>query len=244
MKEFMKASLITLFAAVVTASPLAKADHPSVHGMVLFGDKNLYVSHLPMFHAPHDYQVILEVEMRKDKLTDVMKAYAQAKSDGKTLFTLEPQVMDLTQIMSGEKTSFLANLYQGHFEKDGVKLGPVNIFVKKQILSAKLDPNAAESQQYVLFGKEGEYFAAHVIKGKPSFDSIASISAPFSIPLSHCRTRVCTDTFPVTIPDSKLPLTTYETSTQELKAGDQVGSLSAIADVLGSVYFEQNELSH
>lgn len=240
----MKTILIILFAALVTAAPMAQADHPSVHGMVLFGDKNLYVSHLPMFHAPHDYQVLLEVEMRQDKLGEVMKAFAQAKSDGKTLFTLEPQLMDLTQIISGEKTSFLANLYQGHFEKDGVKLGPVNIFVKKQILSAKLDPNAAANPQYILFGKEGEYFAAHVIKGKPSFDSIVSISAPYSLALSHCRTRVCNDTFPVKIPDSKLPVTTYEASTQELKAGDQIGSLGAIADVLGSLYFEQNELSH
>jgi hypothetical protein len=32
-----------------------------VHGMLLFGADTLYLSHLPMFMRPHNYQVILEV---------------------------------------------------------------------------------------------------------------------------------------------------------------------------------------
>jgi hypothetical protein len=35
-----------------------------VHGMALFGGKDaLFASHLPMFHAPHNQQVILQIEI-------------------------------------------------------------------------------------------------------------------------------------------------------------------------------------
>lgn len=37
-------------------------DKPSVHGMTLMGTELIYASHLPMFHTPHDYQIIFGTE--------------------------------------------------------------------------------------------------------------------------------------------------------------------------------------
>jgi hypothetical protein len=57
----MKPLLLSL---AFLAAASARADAPAVHGMVLFGGKQAaYVSHLPMFHAPHDRQLILKVAL-------------------------------------------------------------------------------------------------------------------------------------------------------------------------------------
>jgi hypothetical protein len=42
-------------------------EHPAVHGMLVVGEGQLFLSHLPMFHAPHDYQIIMEVRLRGDE---------------------------------------------------------------------------------------------------------------------------------------------------------------------------------
>ncbi|MBR1366611.1 MULTISPECIES: hypothetical protein [Bradyrhizobium] len=39
------------------------AEHPSVHGMLMVGEARVLMSHLPMFHAPHDQQIILETTL-------------------------------------------------------------------------------------------------------------------------------------------------------------------------------------
>mgnify|MGYP003693773227 CR=1 FL=1 len=36
------------------------------HGMLLFGDETLYLSHLPMFMSPHNFQVILAVTLNDE----------------------------------------------------------------------------------------------------------------------------------------------------------------------------------
>jgi hypothetical protein len=65
------------------------------HGMALFGGKEgLYASHLPMFHAPHDYQVIL-VHVA-DPATD---AALRKRLDGKTaLWTIAPEKFELSRL--------------------------------------------------------------------------------------------------------------------------------------------------
>ena len=39
-------------------------DPPAIHGMLMVGTQTIFLSHLPMFHRPHDYQVILEVGLQ------------------------------------------------------------------------------------------------------------------------------------------------------------------------------------
>jgi hypothetical protein len=38
-------------------------EHPAVHGMLMVGEARVLMSHLPMFHAPHDQQIILETSL-------------------------------------------------------------------------------------------------------------------------------------------------------------------------------------
>ena len=62
---------ILLITALLGGAFNAQADRPSVHGMLLFGKENLYASHLPMFHAPHDYQVIFKLNLSSNTGTVV-----------------------------------------------------------------------------------------------------------------------------------------------------------------------------
>ncbi|MFN7729484.1 MAG: hypothetical protein ACK5P7_10045 [Bdellovibrio sp.] len=243
----MKALLIMITSLLLLA-PSAQADKPAVHGMVLFGDKINYVSHLPMFHAPHDYQVILQVRLSQKTRCGglTLQNFEAAKAQGQTEFTLAPEPMDLTKIISGEKTSFQANLYQGHFEKNGKDLGRLTVEILKTIVSNKLDPEQAEQNQYVLFGEKSEYFAAHLINGKPSFDSILSVSKPYKLQFPHCRTRVCADPLPIAIGDANLPQTVFTSPfpQNQPSMGEQIGSFGVMADVIKIIYFEEQELAH
>jgi hypothetical protein len=55
-------------------------ESPAFHGMVLFGELTAYLSHLPMFMSPHDYQAIFEVTLAKEG-TDLLAAYVQDRRE-------------------------------------------------------------------------------------------------------------------------------------------------------------------
>ena len=90
---------------------------PSTHGMLLFGNKVTYASHLPMFHKPHNYQLIMKLSLSEAEGGSALTAYQQEKDSGETFFTIMPEAMDLTKVIDKSKTSFQALLFKGHFER-------------------------------------------------------------------------------------------------------------------------------
>jgi hypothetical protein len=153
----------------------AQADVPSTHGMLVFGKDKIYVSHLPMFHAPHDYQLIAELELPPAAL-DAYRA-SLAAHPGELIYTLVPERLDLTELVA-RPHAFHAELYRGHFERGGtviaagltVKLG--NLLAWKKFVPGEKKPADAS---YLLFGKDGEAFLAHRITDRPNFDQILSV---------------------------------------------------------------------
>jgi hypothetical protein len=250
----MKVLASFLFSILLTGAA-ARADIPSTHGMVVFGGATAtYASHLPMFHAPHDYQLLLKIALKGVPGSQALDAYAVAKYAGKTLFTLEPQIMDLEKIMSGTKTEFIAAIYEGHFERGGQNLGNLKVQIEKIVFSSKLNSHTPpqQNEKYFVFGEKGAYFAAHIIQGKPSFDAILEVSQPYEIYLPYCRTRVCAEPTKTVIPDEKLPLALVGPgdvqSLQVPASGDlalQLGDLfGGITDVMNVLYVEEGDLSH
>lgn len=225
-------STLSLFVstAALLISSLAQADPPSVHGMLLFGNQSDYASHLPMFHSPHDYQLILKLKLTDAPGAGVLATYRSHQARGETLFTIEPEVMDLTQVINGDKKTFRAQLYLGHFERGGKPIGKIQVGVEKIVFSSKLKPSspATRFHEHLLFGQDGEYFVAHLIQGKPSFDLIASASRP-------------------SLPDSALPATLRTLSTDGIPhegsalQGSSGQTMSTVQKVL---YLEEAELSH
>jgi hypothetical protein len=61
------------------------ADTPATHGMLLFGTKDIWLSHLPMFHKPHDYQVIMSVTLQKNG-QDLHAAYLADREQSKAVY--------------------------------------------------------------------------------------------------------------------------------------------------------------
>ena len=237
---------LTLF-----ASAMVRADIPAVHGMLLFGKNATYASHLPMFHSPHDYQLIMKLSLEDLPRSQTLSHYETWKEKGQTLFTLVPEIVDLTQIINGGKTTLNASIYKGHFENGGENLGPVKIHIQKLIYSSKLDGTQVPEnlENYFVFGEAGEYFAAHLIQSKPSFDAIINVSQAYELKIPFCRTRVCDEPSKTLIDDGQLPITVggpKSGSSFSLPiAGEQLGDLGGpIVDVLNIVYLEEAELAH
>ena len=234
-------NLITLCLALTGLQ--AKADPIANHGMFLLGKKNTYVSHLPMFHAPHDYQVILKVSLKPLDST-TLPAYKKLQEQGETFFTLLPEPFDLSLIEKGNLTTFKADLYQGHFEQNGKVLGTVQVQIEKQIFFKKLAPSTPAASNYLIFGEQGEYFAAHLIETKPSHDTLLSVSGPVSLSFPHCRSMNCGEATSVPISDGNLPLTIPSFLSDDPKEGSVLGGLQEpTVHVLKVLYHEENDLS-
>jgi hypothetical protein len=62
-------------------------DH-GVHGMLLFGEESLYLSHLPMFMTIHDHQVILEVTLAHGEKDTHATYRADRQDTGELVYTL------------------------------------------------------------------------------------------------------------------------------------------------------------
>jgi hypothetical protein len=155
-------------------------DPPAVHGMLLFGTENLYASHLPMFHSPHNYQVILVLAIPDS----AWQVYLQNKKDfTETVYTLEPEKFVLPEQIQSF-APFKAHIYRGHFERGGTQIIE-NVWVKiKSILYfRKFDPleKSPENYQFFIVGEEKELFAVHYISERPDFDQI------FSIQFAHSK---------------------------------------------------------
>jgi hypothetical protein len=167
----------------------AYADDPSLylddpkgfHGMLLFGSgDDFYISHLPMWMKPHDYQMIAKVkiedEYTKRKIDDL-------KEKGQSLFSVEPsELFVLPKLALGQIESFKSKVYRGHFERDGIAIGEAEITFESLVFFKKL--NKAEKspppnkQKYILFGDSNKQFLIHMAHGYPEIDEILEIT-PF-----------------------------------------------------------------
>jgi hypothetical protein len=157
----------------------APAVRMGTHGMVLFGrGEKLYASHIPMFHPPHDVQLLLQVELEG--------ALAQRDFAG-GLYTLEPERFDLSALMSGQLMQFRATLYQGNFEGGGKVLGrEVRVRVRRVLHASALKadaPSAPHPRYLVLGGGQKDAFLVHALSRAPDFDQVLRVR--FDKPLSE-----------------------------------------------------------
>ena len=69
-----------------------KDDGPAfgLHGMLIVGEEAIFVSHLPMWLAPHNFQVILEVTFRGPDQPQA-SYIDDRKTTGTRLYTLNPR---------------------------------------------------------------------------------------------------------------------------------------------------------
>jgi hypothetical protein len=150
-----------------------------VHGMLLFGDNVLYLSHLAMFQHPHNFQVILQVEF-DEMASDALRVDRNGKN---SLYTFEPVEFHITELdPSGDgpaRTSVEGVIYRGHFERDGQPIisGAV-AKVRHVVYFKELDVQAghADNQDlvYLCFGSVEQLHLAHLITARPDFDHVVA----------------------------------------------------------------------
>jgi len=158
------------------------ADPPATHGMLLFGENSIYLSHLPMFSmAVHRYQVILEVTLTKAG-GDAQASYVQdrRRHPSTRIYTFEPERFVLPDLdpTNSKISSFKGTIFRGHFERGGQSINEnVVANVTRVVHFRKFDSQAAGLPQleYFLFGKGPDLFLAHLITKPPDFDQVISV---------------------------------------------------------------------
>lgn len=156
------------------------ADAPSVHGMLVFGSDKIWLSHLPMFHKPHDYQVILQVILKKNG-QDLKPLYLvdQAQSSA-PYYTFVPKKFSMTHLIAGHLMQIEGTLVRGHFERGGVPIAAgVTAEIVEVPVAEKFQPGAVKpaTAQYYMLGEDNDIFLAHKIVAKPAeFDQVIKIT--------------------------------------------------------------------
>lgn len=178
-------------------SPATLEDAPNTHNMLVFGDKKIYLSHLPMFDgmtedktnyiSPHRYQVILEASFNRG-VQNLQNIYTndRRKNASVRIYTLNPEDFVLPRLASGSPQSplltvFKAKVFRGHLEKGGgvVRgLNDVDVKISRVVHFRKFNPQASkpEKLKYLLFGSSQESFLAHYISKPPDFDQVLSVT--------------------------------------------------------------------
>lgn len=153
------------------------------HNMVAFGRDTVFLSHLPMFMAPHDAQVLLEVALEKggDSLTEVWSR-ERADHPDERLYTMMPEKFALSTLYATdppERGSFRAEFFRGHLERGGEpipELSDVDVRITDIVYARRFDKRGRPDElTYRLLGRSGELFLAHVISEPPDFDQILSV---------------------------------------------------------------------
>lgn len=152
------------------------------HGMVAFGGREgLYASHLPMFHAPHDSQVVLRLHLA-DAAAD--RALRETLAREPRLWTLDPERFDLLRFAPGHARplrEFQARFFEGHFERGGTpQPAHQRVVVDEVLLFRRLSatPREAAVGRYRLIGRGAEWFAFKHIDRRPDIDHIVRLDRP------------------------------------------------------------------
>lgn len=160
--------------ALAEEKPLRPLDpsYMGVHGMVLVSHSStIYASHLPLYHKPHDVQLIYKLESKD-------LALLQTVRDGR-LTTIKPQPFNLDQLIRGDKLVITADVYAGHFERGGMLVYEnMTLNFSKQLYVRKLTDIAESStqQEYDAISLSKNYkIYVHRIQQAPSYDQLIHI---------------------------------------------------------------------
>jgi len=154
------------------------------HNMFAFGRETVFLSHLPMFMAPHDAQLILEVALEEDSGGSLLEVWSKEREShpDQRVYTMMPQRFALSTLYTPDppaRRSFRARFFRGHLEHGGEvipELGNIVVRVTDVIYARRFDRGGKpDDLTYRLFGRDGELFLAHVISEPPDFDQILSV---------------------------------------------------------------------
>lgn len=207
---------------------------PAVHGLVLLGADRLYAVHMATFAAPYDYQAVMRV-------TGSAVAYLTARRRFGTsaALTVRPDpslsLEDVTK-----KEGFAAELFLGHFAKDGDPIGRLTVQIGEVLHYRALTPSVPSGTAAMTYDRFGgdEIFLSHRLTAPPDFDQVMTaqpVSDEFFAPPPAEQEPEQVGT--VTFPDRPDDLT------GRLRPGDQVMDGDRQLRILSEVYLEIGDLA-
>jgi hypothetical protein len=142
------------------------------HGMVLFTvGSSIYASHMPLYKKPHNVQLLYKLD--NDDL-----AVLQTVRDGQFI-TVKPEKFNLQRLMRGEKMTVNADLYTGHFERDGMlvyKNIPLSFDERLYVRTFDDIKPSSKKQSYDVVSLRKSYkIYIHRIQQAPSFDHMIGV---------------------------------------------------------------------
>jgi hypothetical protein len=204
----------------------AKSETFGHHGMVIFGnDDGLFASHLPMFHAPHHYQLVLAIELSDSvQHRDLLHALHHKPE----LWTIDPEAFALSELWLGSRQRFVAKLYRGHFERGGTMVAPVvEILVKNVVMKRRLkrELHVAQIANYLMLGSGSQPYLIKKLDARPDYDHI--------IQLELCAGAV---------QSAKLALPFARLKPNDHALTEQLRLLGLCLDSAKTLYFETSDL--
>jgi hypothetical protein len=238
-----------------------QGDHPDtdpdtvgMHGMLLTGTDPIYGSHLPMFMPPHNYQVLLKLQLEPDVVGMIHDLRAHFGRN--TLITMAPRPFPLTDLSPRDPsqprlTEFLANVVRGHFEHDGDIIGQdTTVRVEEVVHFSELPLDAGDAAprgdlEYLIFGDaERELYLAHRVLSAPDFDQVLIVDISGADFTERELDREGRPT--LTVPGRT------DTPEQRLRAGDKLAAHTSAGqhfqtdvevEVVQEMYFMADELT-
>ena len=225
-----------------------------VHGMLLFGGETLYLSHLPMFMRPHNFQVLLEAAF-DDAVRQALRADA--------MHTFEPEEFALSELDPGgdgpARRSIPGTVYLGHFERGGTPVAEgVTAEVREVVHFEAFDLEARHATdqelRYLCFGRAGRLHLAHQVTASPDFDQVltarlvpGTVTDPAGRPVPEDVSRDFDHAVPVTFRgrlDTPGPLAAGETAdgSSPPPSGPALPRLRVQVELGRELYLELDEL--
>jgi hypothetical protein len=157
------------------------------HNMMVVGEKTVFLSHLPMFHSEHRFQVILEATFRrKEETLDHIYTEDRRSHSRVKMYTVSPaDRFVLSRLFAPEaqpaiRDTFQGTVFRGHLERGGKPINGMEgteVHVARVVYAKELRPADAKAEklEYILFGKGQELFLAHRITQTPDFDQLVAV---------------------------------------------------------------------
>jgi hypothetical protein len=178
----MKALIISLFFTMFSSYSVAESApeelppldpaYVGVHGMVLMNKAStIFAYHLPLYHKPHDVQLLYKLDVKNVALVHLVR--------DNDMVTIKPKPFNLQRLMRGEKVALEADIYIGHFERDGMLVYEnMTLNFAKQLYMRKLDdisPSSNNQEYDVVSYRKNNKIYIHRIQQAPSFDHLIHI---------------------------------------------------------------------
>jgi len=178
----MRALFIFLVVALTSALSVAESipeefstldpAYVGVHGMVLMNKSStIFAYHLPFYHKPHDVQLLYKLEVKNVALVQLVR--------DNEIVTIKPKPFNLQRLMRGEKVALAADVYLGHFERDGILVYEnMSLNFSEKLYMRKLDdvkPSSSEQFYDVVSYQKSNKIYIHRLQQAPSFDHLIHI---------------------------------------------------------------------